>query len=196
VGRLERFAPAIAAVMAGSILLGCGFGQEAQSSPPATTPPANAAPDVPDLMPPGAGASSTAQDPSTACEPCASGAASDSATTSLGVDTDIPQGSGVLVGRVERSGVDPRSGGGGDEVTSPVSGDPIEIRDADGTVVARPVSAEDGTFQVTLPVALYTVTEDILGITQCAAVRNQAISTITFVLSEPSGGSSPREDHY
>jgi hypothetical protein len=92
----------------------------------------------------------------------------------------------MIVGRVERSGIDPRSGAAGAGATLPVPGDPITIRNSAGAAVATAVSDRDGLFQVTLPAAQYTVTEDILGMSQTCDVRNQTVSTVTFVLSTAS----------
>jgi hypothetical protein len=99
------------------------------------------------------------------------------------VSVDIPAGNGVLQGRVERTGVDPRSGAGGTGAAAPVSGDPVEVRDSGGALVAQTVSAQDGSFQLTLPVAAYTVTEDILGMSQGVEVTDQCVTTIAFQLS-------------
>jgi hypothetical protein len=148
---------------------------------PADIPEASTTPDVSSSDV--ADATSTGETPA-ASEPCPSNNMSQSGSgTNVTVGADIPPGNGLLVGRVQRSGADPRSGAGGTGLTAPVSGDPIEIRDVSGTVVARPVSAQDGTFQVMLPVAVYMVTEDILGTSQCADVQNQSITTITFALA-------------
>lgn len=65
----------------------------------------------------------------------------------------------------------------------PVPGDPISIRNAAGSVVAHPVSAQDGSFQATVPVGRYSVTEGILGMSQSCDVRNQTVSTLSFILA-------------
>jgi hypothetical protein len=98
--------------------------------------------------------------------------------------TDIPEGSGVLQGHVERTGADPRSGAGGTGTAAPVAGDPIEVHDSEGALVAQTVSAQDGSFQLTLPAAVYTVTEDILGLSQPVEVQDQRVTAITFQLAQ------------
>lgn len=96
----------------------------------------------------------------------------------------IPTGSGIIVGQVQRSGIDPRRGGSGAGQPAPVAGDPLTILDASGTVVAQPISEPDGTFMATVPVGHYTVTEDILGASQEVDVADQGTTTITLLLSE------------
>ena len=86
---------------------------------------------------------------------------------------------------MQRSGIDPRTGGGGDAstATAPVAGDPVTIRNPDGTVVATAVSAEDGSFQVVVPAGLYSVTEDILGVSQTVDVADQATCSVVLLLT-------------
>src|SRR5689334_1942222 len=120
-GRLQRFAPVVAVVTAGAILLGCDFGPEAQSSTSARPAAASTtAPEVPaPTCPSAADSSGAVQNPPSDAISCGSAVASDSATTSSAVNADIPEGSGVIIGRVERSGRDPRSGAGGTGGTAP-----------------------------------------------------------------------------
>lgn len=96
----------------------------------------------------------------------------------------IPAGSGIIVGQVQRSGIDPRRGGSGAGPPAPVAGDPLTIVDASGTVVAQRVSEPDGTFMATVPAGHYTVTEDILGASQEVDVADQGTTTITLLLSQ------------
>jgi len=84
---------------------------------------------------------------------------------------------------VQRTGIDPRRGSGASGAPAPVAGDPLVIADVSGTVVAEPVTQSDGTFQVTVPVGHYTVTEGILGVSQDVDVADNAAVTITLILS-------------
>jgi hypothetical protein len=82
--------------------------------------------------------------------------------------TEGPQG--WIYGLVVREpGLDPRSGSGGEPTTVPVAGDPVVARDADGST--RTVSARDGSFQMRLPAGVFTVSEDICGVSRPVTIQ-------------------------
>jgi hypothetical protein len=78
---------------------------------------------------------------------------------------------------VREPGLDPRSGSGGG-ATVPVAGDTIVARDAGGSVSA--VSAQDGSFQMRLPTGLFTVSEDICGVSQRVTIESGAATRVTL----------------
>jgi hypothetical protein len=102
-----------------------------------------------------------------------------------GVEAVIRNGSdgggaqGWLYGSVLRApGSDPRSGGGGDGPTVPVSGDTIVARDAAGSASA--VSARDGSFQMRVPAGLITVTEDICGVSKQVMIESSGAARVAL----------------
>jgi hypothetical protein len=89
---------------------------------------------------------------------------------------------GQIHGHVMRGpGVDPRSGGTSGAVI-PVSGDPIEVRDAHDTLVTQAVSSQDGSFRVDVAPGAYTVVESICAVKARVEVRSQAIAELTIAI--------------
>ena len=89
---------------------------------------------------------------------------------------------GQIHGQVMRGpGVDPRAGGSSGALI-PVSGDPIEVRDAQGKVVTQAVSAQDGSFRVDVAPGAYTVVESICAVKAQVEVRSQAIAELTLTI--------------
>jgi hypothetical protein len=86
---------------------------------------------------------------------------------------------GWLYGLVVREpGLDPRSGSGGDGAKVPVAGDPVVARNADGST--RTVSARDGSFQMRLPAGVFTVSEDICGVSKQVTVEPNTATRLTL----------------
>jgi hypothetical protein len=95
--------------------------------------------------------------------------------------TDAAGAPGWLYGSVLRKpGSDPRSGGGGDQPTVPVSGDTIVARGASGSASA--VSAPDGAFQMLLPAGVYTVSEDICGVSTRVEIMSAGATRVTLAI--------------
>jgi hypothetical protein len=89
---------------------------------------------------------------------------------------------GQIHGHVMRGpGVDPRSGGTS-SAPIPVSGDPIEVRNAQGTVVSHAVSSQDGSFRVDVAPGAYTVVESICAVKARVEVHSQAIAELTLTI--------------
>jgi hypothetical protein len=79
---------------------------------------------------------------------------------------------GVVHGQVvRRPGLDPRSGSGSGSLV-PVNGDPVEVRDLRGRVVAAIVTNSGGFFSIAIPPGEYRVVEDICGVSKQINIRN------------------------
>lgn len=89
---------------------------------------------------------------------------------------------GQIHGHVMRGpGVDPRAGGSSGALI-PVSGDPIEVRDGQGAVVAQGVSSQDGSFRIDVAPGAYTVVESICAVKARVEVHSQAIAELTITI--------------
>lgn len=94
-----------------------------------------------------------------------------------------PQAFGQIQGHVMRApGQDPRAGGASASPTVPVPGDPIEIRNAAGALVATAVSGKDGSFQVSVDAGTYTLVESICAVKQQVEVRAQSTTEVKLTV--------------
>ena len=91
-----------------------------------------------------------------------------------------PQALGLIQGHVLRGpGQDPRAGGGS-AAQVPVAGDPIEIRNPDGKLIASAVSSQDGSFRVEVAGGTYMVVESICATKKQVEVRPPAVTELTL----------------
>jgi hypothetical protein len=83
---------------------------------------------------------------------------------------------------MRKPGSDPRSGSDTATAKVPVSGDPIVARNKARSKVARAISARDGSFRMSLPKGVYTVTEGICGVRKRVEVKSGATRRLTLTI--------------
>ncbi len=89
---------------------------------------------------------------------------------------------GWIAGSIVRNpGGDPRSGGGNGS-TVPVSGDSIAAGLLAGPTIAVAVSAQDGSFRLSLPAGTYRVVEGICGVSAQATVESGTTVNVTLTV--------------
>jgi hypothetical protein len=92
---------------------------------------------------------------------------------------------GAVHGQVLRPpGLDPRSGASNSGTPVPVNGDPVQVHNLGGQVIAAAVTKSGGLFSIVLPPGEYRVVEGICGVGKWVSVRSG--SSTHIILTIPS----------